>query len=348
MIQKMSALVVEAEAPLDNRVLIGRLTLGTVRILIEDATPQIYTAGKFKLDPDHWLVRGMTIPVSIDREKPQEFSIDWDAIPSMRERAAANDPTLVDPVGTQKKVGALVTTATSAIDVTKLPPQIQEMLQQREHSMPAPADHFADALSKAATEPAPLGKVRAVVLISATTVTLESGGDAASGGSSGHWRTSEGRHDVVLSVNVPGRAPYAVFVHKFKRARKNDVLGQGYPALVSATDPNDVEVLWKEVASLRTQVNERLSEGFAQMDVAMKQVAVDQERMTQQINEASAAAIARAAAGTPPAAPELPEAMRDMMAQNAKLALSVVKDPAQRAMLIQQYKLAGIPIEDEG
>lgn len=346
MIQTMTALVVDAEAPLDNRVLIGPHAHGTVRILIEDAEPQIYTAAKFKLDPDHWLVRGMTIPVSIDPDKPEEFTVDWDAIPSMSDRAAANDPTLVDPAGTRSRVDAIVTKATSVIDVTKLPVQLQEMLG--DHSTPAATDHVAEALSKASMEPAPRDKVRGVVLISATAVTLQSGGDAASGSSTGHWRTYDGKHDVVLSVHVPGRAPYAVFVHNFKRpARKEDALGHGYPALVSATDPHGVEVLWSEVASPRSQINERLADGMTRMNAAAAQAATDEERMTQQINEASAAASARAAAGMPAVAPHLPDGMREMMAQNAKLALSAVKDPAQRAMLIQQYKLAGIPIDEE-
>jgi hypothetical protein len=39
--------------------------------------------------------------------------------------------------------------------------------------------------------------------------------------------------------------------------------------------------------------------------------------------------------------------MRQTMLQNAKLALQYVRDPAMRQMLIQQYRAAGIPI-DEG
>jgi len=40
-----------------------------VRILVEGDQP-IYTAARFKLDRDHWLVRGQEIPVLIDPESP--------------------------------------------------------------------------------------------------------------------------------------------------------------------------------------------------------------------------------------------------------------------------------------
>jgi hypothetical protein len=52
----------------------------------------------------------------------------------------------------------------------------------------------------------------------------------------------------VLSVNIPGQAPYALFHRKFKRPL--GVTGLIIPALVSSSDPTDVEVLWDEPASI--------------------------------------------------------------------------------------------------
>ena len=60
------------------------------------------------------------------------------------------------------------------------------------------------------------------------------------------------RSAAVLSVTVPGRAPYAIYVRKFRfpRQSRTDYTGAGYPALVSQSDPNDVEILWDEVPSV--------------------------------------------------------------------------------------------------
>ena len=99
----MVALVIEADDPLDNRITFGRSSAGTVRILIDAERDPIYVARDFKLDRDHWLVPGMQVPVMVDPSHPETFEIRWDQIPSMVQRAASNDPTLADPVGTKKK-----------------------------------------------------------------------------------------------------------------------------------------------------------------------------------------------------------------------------------------------------
>jgi hypothetical protein len=64
--------------------------------------------------------------------------------------------------------------------------------------------------------------------------------------------------------------------------------------------------------------------------------------------------IERAAAQPPspgiPAAPgigQLSPEMRETMARNAKMALQFTTDPAQRKLLIEQFRVAGIPLDDE-
>jgi hypothetical protein len=37
-----------------------------------------------------------------------------------------------------------------------------------------------------------------------------------------------------------------------------------------------------------------------------------------------------------------------MAAESAKTALSMIQDPAQRKMIIEQYRAAGIQIDDDG
>jgi hypothetical protein len=129
-----------------------------------------------------------------------------------------------------------------------------------------------------------------------------------------------GGQRTVLAVNIPGRAPYAVIEKHFKRPRgKVDLVGMGLPALVSTTDPNDIEILWDEVPSIGDQVSQRISDAFQQQE----------ERMQQ-------------ATATPsPLGAE-------MLAENAKRTLAYVQDPAMRRMLIAQYRAAGVKIEEEG
>ena len=50
------------------------------------------------------MVAGMEVPVTIDPDKPDRFEVDWDAVPDIEDRVAANDPTLADPAGARRKV----------------------------------------------------------------------------------------------------------------------------------------------------------------------------------------------------------------------------------------------------
>src|SRR4051812_2860326 len=101
--EQMTALVIEAEDPIDNRIKLRTGGKGVVRVLVDGNPDPIYVARGFKLDRDHWPVVGMELPVTIDPAAPEKFEIRWDEVPSMEERAAANDPTLVDPVGRGRK-----------------------------------------------------------------------------------------------------------------------------------------------------------------------------------------------------------------------------------------------------
>ena len=78
----------------------------------------------------------------------------------------------------------------------------------------------------------------------------------AASGPTGHPTTREqlstGRRKAVLSVNVPGQAPYALLERRFKRPR--GMAGLIVPALVSSSDPTDVEVLWDEFSSMPHQL----------------------------------------------------------------------------------------------
>ena len=117
----MIALVVAADHPLDNKIKIGKKAQGTVRIVVETESDPIYAANRFKLDKDHWLVPGQEIEVSLDPKHPDDFEVDWDTIPSIEERVAANDPTLTDPLGMQKKSEDTIESVTNVFATAKIP-----------------------------------------------------------------------------------------------------------------------------------------------------------------------------------------------------------------------------------
>jgi hypothetical protein len=341
--------VLQAENPLDNVVRWGRASYGSVRILVDVEGTPLNVARDFKLSRDRWLVRGMEIPVAIEPSKPDAFEIEWEAIPGIEERVAANDPTLADPMGAGRKVAeAMRSAGLLGPDTNSLPGGIGQLVARSEKARKeGTPDRFAEAMDRAASEPAPPDKSRAVVLIvTALETVVEEGGDPDGGG--GHSaRRSSGKHDAVLAVNVPGRDPYAVLARRFKRpSHKTSITAAGLPALVSSTDPNDVEVLWGEIPSTETQIEQRIADRMQGVAAGMR----EQNEMSEQMTEAlrNASKDPQGPVPTPGASP-IPQLGKDaqaMMAANAKRALQFVQDPATRKMLIQQYRAAGIDVDE--
>jgi hypothetical protein len=316
--RQATALVVEADAPPQGATRRSNVGKATVRILVDAGAGPIVASRSSHLKKEQWLVAGMEVPVAIDPNQPDRFEVRWEAIPDIEARAAANDPVLADPLAARQKVVEALTSA----GIAAADPRA------------ASADRFKEAMEKAAQEPAPAGKRRAVVLISTIRPHMY---QASEHGPS--QRTTEGKNNAVLAVNVPGQAPYAVYVKKFKKPRgQGDVTGAGLPAIVSASDPSDVEVLWKELPSLMSQVAQRMSDSM-QGQAGMLGGSQPQP------------AVGGSPGATPAPGPAVAGQMnaqtRAMLAQNAKRALVLVQDPTQREMLIEQYRSAGIPV-DEG
>jgi hypothetical protein len=346
------ALVVEADDPLDNLAearlrtvrwvgpTAGPESLGVVRILI-DGDPPIYVARGFELDRDHWPVVGMQLPVSIDSADPESFAILWDEVPSMSQRAEANDPTLADPAGTLTRTMKAVMAAGVVGSGIATPPLdagaeavAAQALAVEMHNDEYQPDHFQESMDKAAKAPAPAGRIRAVVLIAASEAT----DNQLRGDSVIYVKDRHGIHQAVLAVNVPGRSPYAVFVDKFKHPDgKGGLLGAGLPALVSTSDPNDVEVLWDELLSVRKQDRQTRDAALEDRDA----------RLAQFRERASEVASGPTAAPPMPGTPQIPAEAREQMIRNAQIAMRSVP-PAMRATLIEQYKLAGITIDESG
>jgi hypothetical protein len=319
---RTTALVVDADAPPQGAPPFGRGSHGTVRIFVDNGSGSTSLSSTFKYAENRWLVAGMEVAVTIDPAQPDRFDVDWGAVPSMGDRVAANDPTLADPIGARRRVAEALGLAQADTGSAR-------------------SERFQEAMKKAAQTPAPAGRRRAVVLV--TTIR----GRFWSEQNAGHGVTLERNSAAVLAVNVPGKAPYAIFARKFKFPHlKADVTGNGLPALVSESDPNDIEVMWDEVPSLGSQIETRMSDSLARAS----QATAMEEQITGTLGQAGADAQgAIPASGAPAAAAALAPQMQQLAADSAKRALQFVQDPAQRQMLIEQYRAAGIVLdEDDG
>jgi hypothetical protein len=233
-----TALVVEAAAPPEAGPSLGPGSNGPVRIMA-DLGSRLYD-GKIRMTEAHWLVPGMDVEVIHDANHPDRFEIDWESVPTMESRAAANDPALVDPVAARRKVA-------QALGLTQA------------DTGTARTERVQRALEQAGTHSAPPGKLRAVVLIATIRGRRRIVGDPENA-STHDQLTYERESAAVLAVNVPGRAPYAVHVPRFKcDVDLLEPLWMPLPALVSAVDPTDVEILWREVPGHDAQLTDRIA-----------------------------------------------------------------------------------------
>lgn len=320
---RTTALVVSA----DQRPEGGGPATGVVRILVNPGPGQQVLEAKLRLDKERWLVPGMDVEVLLSADRAK-FEVDWDRVSTIEERVAANDPTLADPAGATRKVA-------HALGYTQADTGTSR------------AEHFEAALQEAARQTPPPGKVRAVVMVVAMRGAMAGASGPNLVGSS--EVSFQLRSAAVVSVSVPGRAPYAVYLRKlrFPRKSRTDYTGAGYPALISESDPNDIEILWDEVPSVQSQLSDRMA---SSMSLAESR----QAALTEQWQAALGQAGADPAGGgmTPEGGQAFASAMgpemRKLAADSARRALQYVQDPAMRKMMIDQYRSAGIEIpEDE-
>lgn len=319
---RATALVVAA----DQRPEGGGPRTGVVRVVVDPGASQRVLEGEIRLDKERWLVPGMDVVVTLSPDRAS-FDVDWDTVPPIEERVGANDPTLADPAGALRKVAHVLGYTQADTGTSR-------------------AEHFQAALEEAGRRTPPPGKVRAVVVIVAMRGAMvgASGPELIGSDEVSFQRPSA----TVLSVNVPGRPPYAVYLRKFRipRTSRTDYTGAGYPALVSQSDPNDVEIIWDEVPSVESQVSDRIASSMA---LAESRNAA----MTEQWQAALAQAGGDAAGGgmTPEGGAAFADAMtpemRKLAADGARQALQYVQDPAMRKMLLDQYRAAGIEVPEE-
>lgn len=288
---RATALVVEASAPPEGSARIGPGSHGSVRVLVDSGSQRRVAEARVQMSAEQWLVPGMDVQVVVHPSRPDRVEIDWATVPEMEARVAAGDPALADPIGARRRVA-------HALGMT-----------QRDTGTTR-TDRFNRALEHASTLAAPTGRRRAVVLIATIRGRRRIVGDGQD--ASTHDQVTYGRVSAaVLSVHIPGHAPYAVYRERFKLgADVLEPLWMPLPALVSDADRHDVEILWDELPGRDQQLADRVAGSRVVPSVAADQMA-------------------------------------QLATDNAKRALQYVQDPKLRRMLIDQYRAAGIDVGED-
>lgn len=336
-----TALIISAEAPPHGAPLAGTGSHGAISALVDTGSgPQRRTAS-VRFSDTHWLVPGMQVPVLVDPGRPDTFEVRWEQIPPMADRVAAGDPALADPVAASARVAAALGVDPASLRGTD-PARLRE------------------SLAGAAALPPPPGWLRAVVVVvSARGRYFASDPNSTANAGVTYHRAGE----AVLAVYLPGRPPYPVLVPDFKvpKDRTTLVIG-GYPALVSAADGRRVDIQWAETQTTGEMINDRIA---ASTQRANEQLAEMAGRWQAAAAQATAGApggpwaadasgapapgmgAATGAPGLAPGAPSLPPQMREALLASLRNSLRYVRNPAQRQMILDQYRLMGLHITPE-
>lgn len=318
---RATALVITADAPPQGAPRSGPYSQGSIRVVVDTpAAPHRQLSATFRYADDHWLAAGMDAPVFLDPLHPDSFEVDWAKVPTMQEQVAANNPALADPFAAARRIG----------EALGLTPNEKTAAQY---------ERFQKAVTDAASKPAPAGSLRGVAILASMRGRFESGGDDDGGSTSADVSMTRDSA-AVLSVALPGEAPYAVYLPKFKIPRRQLLIpGEPMDVLVKQTDRHDVEILWSELAGLADQLAARASDS---MQANSKLIAA----MSEQMEAATAAATATPGA-TPMAGTGVPAAMRQMLVDNLKRSMINMNDPAKRQQVLDQYKAMGLEITPE-
>jgi hypothetical protein len=311
-----TALVTATEEPLEEVSLRNPSSFASTQILVDAGAGPVVGYQRLPLDVHHWLTVGMTIPVFIDPANPNGYVIDWPNVPSIEDRVAAKEPTLVDPMAARLQAwDALAKAGFHEPDLNQVAPQLlqSEMAGMRANLVAEP-EAFAKQLAGVGSVAAPEGYQRALVVIATTSASW-----------SQHFlddvprREVVGNHTMVLAVSVPGSNPYPLLKEKFDHeSRQYDPNNPGLPAVVSITDPTDVWIQWDEMPKSGQAIPSAATE---------------------------AAAVASVSANPPPvsiAGP--PDTMKAMLTAQANASLARMA-PAARPATIAYYKAMGVEID---
>jgi hypothetical protein len=96
-----------------------------------------------------------------------------------------------------------------------------------------------------------------------------------------------------MSVNVPGRPAYAVYVHELRQfADGGDEYDGGFPAFVSLNDPNDVDIQWQDATPASAQISDTMDAAADKMGNAEQTLFAARAQMATEVATGAAAPFA--------------------------------------------------------
>ncbi len=344
---QFSAMVVRAMAPPVSR--FPGKTNDWVCVVFDMGAGPMQVRTLEKLDKDRWLVPGSTVSVTVDPNEKHllihPFALDWDSVKPINERVAAQDATLVDTVASRQAAQK----ARETSNKTFSDPYYEGPLMLTD-AVGASITPFEDVMAQAKTAAAPGGMVRAVVVVAALRhkIKLENNRTGQGTLESDHFPPQRYFEDgsrkgnpAVVSVYIPDRSPYAVYLDSFPYPQGKD--WHSYlPAVVSPDKPSDIKILWDEV-----RVTPDAPEGNV---VNMQQGSMPAPQPGITVIGPAAAATVQGPAPEGITIPQIAEQMKTMSEVDRASTLNQLRsvfatlDPETRQRQVDALKEAGIEI----
>jgi hypothetical protein len=225
---------------------------------------------KVTLDRDRWLLPGSQIAIDLAPERVGEersYTIDWDSVPPIRDRVAANDPVVSEP---RAAMAAAEDALATSGRIRAMPPgKIYLPRSSPPSDLKAWTSSCDEAIAAIGALPARPGMVRVVAIVVGLRLLMRHENrdifdnrppEDNNFRQGTLYRRPIGGTEATFALVAPGRAPRAVFVPKFTAPRAKDVSVQPtiypfLPAMVAADGSGSVEFLWDEVLDLRAQTS---------------------------------------------------------------------------------------------
>lgn len=223
------------------------------------------------LDRDRWLLPGSRVTIDLAPERigsAHSYKVEWDSVPPIQDRIAANDPVVTDPRAAMAAADAAMEGAGL---VRPMPPGKSYLPRSYPiRNLSRWSAGCDEAIAATASQPAPPGVVRVVAILVGIRLLMRYENrdifgnrpmEAQSFKQGTQYRRPFGSTEAAFALAAPGRPSRAVFVSKFKAPSTKDLSVQPaiypfLPAAVPADGSGSVEILWDEVLDVRQQTGQ--------------------------------------------------------------------------------------------
>jgi hypothetical protein len=237
------------------------------------------------LDRDRWLLPGSQVTIDLAPDRvgaTRSYTIEWDSVPPIQDRVAANDPVVTEP---RAAMAAAETAIASSGRIRPMPPgKIYLPRSYPVRDLSAWTAACDEAIAATATLPAPPGMVRVIAIVVGVRLLMRHENRDIFGNhpiedqnfrQGTQYRRPHGSTEAVFALAAPRRAPRAVFVSKFTAPSAKDLSVQPtiypfLPAVVAADGSGSVRIVWDEVLDLRAQTGQYTGRAHQQAAAAFQ------------------------------------------------------------------------------